>query len=397
MRTMNASALDIDPFADEFLADPWPDLETVREAAPVVFLPRYQVWALARYAEVVRVLREARHFSSASGIGYVDVHSGNAWRTPSIVLEVDKPEHTRTRRILSRILSETVLARLAGHLERSAEELVSRVLDKGEFDAVTELAEPFPVGVLSEAVGLRAPDPAKLLGYGAMAFDGNGPPNARFQHAVADPDGIVPWIDAQCERASLLPAGFGAQLYAEVDAGRISEAEARLLVRSLFSAGIDTTVSALGFAVMLFAQNPGEWAKLRAHPSKAKNAFEEVLRIQPPFVSFFRTTTDTVPLGDVVLPDRAKVLVLLAGAARDPRRWTEPDRFDIDRDTSGQVSFGYGIHRCVGQTLARLEGACMLKALIPRVKEWELCGTPVVRMNNTVRGLERLPVRVVPE
>lgn len=396
MTTTNPVTVDIDPFADEFLADPWPDLESVREAAPVVFLPRYDVWAVARYAEVVQVLREARQFSSAAGIGYVDVHSGNAWRTPSIVLEVDRPEHTRTRRILSRILSETGLARLAGPLERRAEDLVGHLLDKGEFDAVAELAEPYPVGALSEAVGLRAPDPEKLLSYGAMAFDGNGPPNARFQHAVADPDGVVPWINAQCERASLLPAGFGARLYAEVDAGNISEAEARLLVRSLFSAGVDTTVSALGFAVMLFARNPEEWSKLRADPGKAKNAFEEVLRIQPPFVSFFRTTTDTVTLADVVLPERAKVLVLLAGAARDPRRWTEPDRFDINRDTRGQLSFGYGIHRCVGQTLARLEGVSLLKALIPRVKAWEPRGEPVMRMNNTVRGLERLPVRIVP-
>ena len=167
-------------------------------------------------------------------------------------------------------------------------------------------------------------------------------------------------------------------------------------LRGLLSAGLDTTVYALGNALFAFATHPEAWARLRVQPDLARGAFEEVLRFESSVQTFFRTTTTATELGGSELPAGAKILLFLGAANRDPRRWEEPERFDIGRKTTGHVAFGYGIHSCVGQTVARLEGEIILTALAERVERIELAGPPVRRLNNTLRGLARLPLRVTP-
>jgi hypothetical protein len=165
-------------------------------------------------------------------------------------------------------------------------------------------------------------------------------------------------------------------------------------VRALLSAGVDTTVNGLGAALYNLARFPGEWAKLHADPSLARGAFEEAVRFECPVQTFFRTTAADTELAGVALPEGSKVLMFLAAANRDPRRWDDPDRFDITRNAAGHVGFGAGIHMCVGQILARLEGEAMLAALARRVVRLEIAGQPVRRYNNTLRGLKALPLRL---
>ncbi len=135
---------------------------------------------------------------------------------------------------------------------------------------------------------------------------------------------------------------------------------------------------------------------MRAKPELARAAFEEALRFESSVQTFFRTTTTETTLGDVALPAGAKILLFLGAANRDARRWEEPDRFDISRKTSGYVAFGYGIHSCVGQAVARMEGEIVLKALAERIERIELAAPPVRKLNNTLRGLASLPLRVTP-
>ena len=165
-------------------------------------------------------------------------------------------------------------------------------------------------------------------------------------------------------------------------------------MRSLLTAGLDTTVYGLGNALFAFASHPEAWAQLRADPGLARQAFEEVLRFESSVQTFFRTTTCETELGGVQLPEGTKILLFLGAANRDPRRWEAPDRFDLTRRASGHVAFGYGIHACVGQMVARLEGEVVLAALARRAERIELAGEPVRRLNNTLRGLASLPLRV---
>jgi cytochrome P450 len=213
---------------------------------------------------------------------------------------------------------------------------------------------------------------------------------------MANAGPVREWIMSKCSRAALAPGGLGMQIFEAVDAGELSEDEAGMLVRSFLSAGIDTTVYGLGNALYCMARYPEQWRVLRENPNLIRGAFEEVLRFEAPVQSFFRTTTREVEVGGVRLGDGEKVLLLFAAANRDPRRWERPDTFDVTRRAAGHMTFGTGIHGCVGQAVARLETEAILTALARRVASFELMGEPERRLNNTLRGFDRIPLRVVP-
>jgi hypothetical protein len=231
-----------------------------------------------------------------------------------------------------------------------------------------------------------------LLPYGNMVFNSFGPRNAFFDKAVENAAPVLEWLGKQMQRESLAPHGFGAEIHAAVDTGELTAEEAPLVVRSLLTAGVDTTVNGLGAALYCLARFPGQWHRLRADPSLARAAFEEAIRFESPVQTFFRTTTRAVRIGDVEIDEGEKILMFLGAANRDPRQWEAPDRYDVTRRTVGHVGFGAGIHMCVGQMLARLEGEVMLSALARKVASIEITGEPKRRYNNTLRGLASLPV-----
>lgn len=169
-----------------------------------------------------------------------------------------------------------------------------------------------------------------------------------------------------------------------------------MLVRSLLSAGLDTTICSIACALVCFARFPDQWDRVRADPGIARNAFDEVVRFESPVQTFFRTVAKPVTIGDIELPDGAKVLMFFASANRDPRKWDDPDVFDVTRKTGPHVGFGAGIHRCVGEMLSKLEGEILIRALARRVARFELTAEPVPLYNNTLRGYENIPLAVSP-
>jgi hypothetical protein len=388
-------SLDLDPYSESCLTDPRSLHESLREAGPVVYLERYGVFAMARYAEVRAALDDWAAFCSSRGVGLTDFARETPWRPPSLVLEADPPLHTRTRGVLWRAMSGPTLERLRSRFAAEAQRLVESLVARGSIDAVPELAQAYVLSVFPDAVGVVQAGRENLLPYGAMAFNAFGPRNRLFEESFADAARVTAWIDAQCRRDSLEPDGLGAQIHAEADAGEVSEDEAQLLVRSLLTAGLDTTIASLAAGIFAFATHPEEWQRLRAEPGLVRSAFGEILRFMSPVQTFFRTTTRPVEVSGVTIPADAKVLLFLAAANRDPRKWPDPDRFDVARRTTGHVAFGHGIHMCVGQMLARTEIELVLEALVRRVSAIEPCGEPRWRPNNTLRALESLPLRLV--
>jgi cytochrome P450 len=389
-------ALDVDPFAIEFFENPYPAQQALREAGPVVHLDNWNVYAVARYAEVHAVLNDPLTFCSSRGVGLSDFAKEKPWRPPSLILEADPPAHTRTRAVLSRVLSLAVMKQIRDGFVAAAEAEVDALLARGSFDAIADLAEAYPLSVFPDAVGLKQQGREHLLPYAGVVFNAFGPPNELRQTAIERSQPHQAYVQEQCQRDNLAPGGFGACIYARVDAGDITAAEAPMLVRSLLSAGIDTTVNGLGAAVYCLARFPEEWARLRNDPSLARNAFEEAVRFESPVQTFFRTTTKDVDIGGHDIGEGEKILMFLGAANRDPRRWADPDRYDITRKTSGHVGFGAGIHMCVGQLVARLEGEAVLAALARKVATIEITGPVKRRYNNTLRGLESLPITLKP-
>jgi cytochrome P450 len=390
------AGLDVDPFAIEFFENPFPTHEVLREAGPVVHLDKWDVYAVARYAEVHLVLNDPVTFCSSRGVGLSDFAKEKPWRPPSLILEADPPAHTRTRAVLSRVLSPAVMKQIRDGFAAAAEAKVDELLAKGSFDAVADLAEAYPLSVFPDAVGLKQEGREHLLPYAGVVFNAFGPPNQLRQTAIERSQPHQAYVQEQCQRDNLAPGGFGACIHARVDAGDITAAEAPMLVRSLLSAGIDTTVNGIGAAIYCLARFPEEFARLRSDPSLARNAFEEAIRFESPVQTFFRTTTKDVEIGGCKVGVGEKILMFLGAANRDPRRWADPDRYDITRKTSGHVGFGSGIHMCVGQLVARLEGEVMLAALARKVAAIEITGPVKRRYNNTLRGLESLPITLRP-
>ena len=385
----------IDPFSHAFLRDPYPHHESLRETGPVVWLEQYGIWTMARHQEVRDALTDWQTYCSSAGVGLSDFRKEPPWRPPSIILEADPPLHTRTRAVLTRIMSPAAINSLRETFEREAETLVARLAGQGEFDGITDLAEAYPLKVFPDAVGLAEDGRENLLPYGSMVFNSFGPRNDLFETAMANAGPVRDWIMSKCSRAALAPDGLGMQIFEAVDSGELNEIEAGMLVRSFLSAGIDTTVYGLGNALYCFARHPEQWRILRENPKLIRGAFEEVLRFEAPVQTFFRTTTKDVEVGGVRMGDGEKVLLFLAAANRDPRRWDNPATFDVTRRATGHMTFGTGIHGCVGQAIARLESEAILGALTRRVASFELTGEPKLRLNNTLRGFDTLPLRTV--
>jgi len=217
-----------------------------------------------------------------------------------------------------------------------------------------------------------------------------------YEEAFQDAAPVIEWIAQQCQRDALSKNGFGAQIYAATDTGELNEEEAGMLVRSLLTAGLDTTIYGITNALLSFASFPEQWQLLRENPTLLQRSFEEVIRFQSPVQTFFRTTTKPINVGGIDIDSNQKVLLILASANRDPKKWKDPEQFDIRRNASGHVGFGAGIHVCVGQMVARLEAEVIITALLRKVEKITLEGEPVRRLNNTLRGLQSLPLRLHP-
>ncbi|OWJ77896.1 cytochrome P450 [Haematobacter genomosp. 1] len=387
---------DLDPFDHAYFDDPYPAQEALREAGPLVWLSRYGIYAVARYEEVHAVLNDWQTFCSSRGVGLSDFAREKPWRPPSLVLETDPPEHDRARAVLQRVLSPVVMRRLKEDFAAAADRLVADLVARGGIDGISDLAEAFPLSVFPDAVGLCREGREHLLPYAGLAFNAFGPDNRLRREALERAAPHVAWVTEQCRRENLSPDGFGAAVHAAVDTGEITSEEAVLLCRSLLTAGLDTTVNGIGAALYCLARFPEEFARLRDDPSLARAAFEEGIRFESPVQTFFRTTTRPAEIGGALIPEGAKVLMFLASANRDPRRWEAPEVYDIGRRASGHVGFGSGVHMCVGQLLARLEGEVVLAALARRCAGIELSGAPLRSYNNTLRGLAALPLRLIP-
>ena len=388
--------LTVDPYALENLMEPHAMHEQVREAGPVVYLDTYGVWAMARYEQVNAALKDYETFSSAAGAGLSNFQKEKPWRTPSLLLEADPPFHTRAREIVGPVIAPPVIKALRGGFEHEAVSLVNQLVTLGSFDAVTQLAEVYPLKVFGDAVGLPEEGRENLLPYANMVFNGFGPRNQVLAEAMANAQPVQQWIAHACSREVLRPGSFGAEIWAAVDTGKVPQEWGAMLVRSLLSAGLDTTINGIAATIYAFASNPEQWSVLRQDPSLAKSAFEETIRWESSVQTFFRTTTREVEVAGVRIPTGEKVLLMLGAANRDPRRWSNPDSFDIRRNSSGHVGFGMGIHRCVGQTVARVEVEILLTALVERVERIELAGKPQRKPNNTMRSWSSLPVTVYP-
>lgn len=380
----------VDLFSDDVLADPYPYLRDLRDLGPVVRLEAHDLLAVTRFDDVRRVLDDDTTFVSGQGVALNDVVNEFGRGT---TLMSDGDEHRTQREIIGRPLTPRALADLRPDAQRIADALVDRVVAHETFDAVTDLAQVLPTTWVPDLLGWPTEGRERLVDWAAAVFDVQGPLNER---ATAAADGAME-LGAYAQMlagADLPPECFGARIQRAAAAGEIEPDRCPMLFVDYLAPSLDTTISAIGNAMWLFATHPDQWQLLRAEPHRVKAAFNEALRMESPISCFTRVARVATDVGGVEVPADARLLLSFASANRDERRWDDPDRFDITRESAGQIAFGHGEHACVGMGLARLEGASVLSALVERVATIELDGEPIRKPNNLIRSFESIPVRI---
>jgi cytochrome P450 len=384
---------DVDLFADDALAEPYEHYRRLRDLGPVVWLSAHDLYAVARYADVRSVLDNPEVFCSGQGVGFNDLINTVGLGT---TLMSDGDQHRRLRSVILRPLTPKALAQLRPEAQALADQLADELVMRGTFDAVSDLAEVLPSNWVPELLGWPDDSRDRLIDWGSANFDALGPPNARTD---AGGTGLMEMAMYAIHLAqTTLPEGsMAAGILDAAARGEIDAAQCPLAIIDYLAPSLDTTISALGNALWLFATHPDQWQLLRRDPDRVKHAFNEVLRIETPISSFTRVTTRAIEIDGVEVPAGARVMVSYASANRDERHWDEPDVFDITRNSAGHVAFGYGDHACAGMGLARLEGAAVLGALVERVERFELTASPVRKLNNLIRSFASLPTAVYPE
>jgi cytochrome P450 len=310
-----------------------------------------------------------------------------------IVLCSDDPEHAAMRRVLIAPLMPRELRLLTEKITTEADALIERLVAKKRFDAATELAQYLPVTIVSELVGLPEDGRERMLDWAAANFDCFGPINRRTEAAFPIVEEMVNFAFTQCVPEKLKPGSWAARIWEAADRGEIRHEQCPVMMNDYMGPSLDTTIFATGAAIMLLATNPDQWDILRGNPGLIPNAVNEVVRIESPIQNFSRVATVDYEVDGLILEAGSRVIVSYGAANRDPRKWENPDRFDVNRRAMDHVGFGHGVHQCIGNNLARMEITALLTALARRVERLELHGSER-HINNVLRGFRHLDVSV---
>jgi cytochrome P450 len=379
-----------DIYTDAALAEPYEHYRAIRDAGPAVWLDSHDAYAIARYAEARAVLADDTSYLSANGIALNE--PANA-AILGCTLASDGELHARLRRVVAHRLTPRALHPMREAIQTQADALVDELVDGGSFDAVTDLARALPLSIVPDFVGWPTDGREHLLEWAGANFDSFGPLNERGLAAMPLCGAMAGFAAETVQSGNVLPGSLAAGVLEAVGRGEVTAEQSMMLMLDYIAPSIDTTISAIGSAIWLFAEHPDQWQLLRDDPSLVPSAFTEILRFESPIRAFGRRVGTSTRIGDVDIDEGAQLLVIYASANRDERQWDSPDVFDVTRDARAQLGFGYGVHACAGQSLARMETESLLAALARRVDGFEI-GEPVRALNNLIRAFGSLPVTV---
>ncbi|MHB8376362.1 MAG: cytochrome P450 [Dehalococcoidia bacterium] len=354
-------------------ANPYPVFAAMRANAPVVKMGPLGLWAVSRYDDVLRVLRDPETFSSEVSAA---VLAGEPAR-PSMIFN-DPPVHTRLRGLISKAFTPRMVELQRPAVQAYCDRLVNALCASEDADLVAGLAYPLPVMVIANMLGVGDGDMATFKRWSDAIIENIG--TALFVGDDGAMDAINVEFDAYFKarldklRRDSEDNLLSGLVHAETEDGRLSEDDLLVICRLLLVAGNETTTGLIVNAVRVFSEFPHVVTDLRARPALIPAAIEEVLRYYAPFAATFRRASRDVEIAGVHVPKDDRVIVLMASANRDERQFERPDEFIIGRDPNRHVSFGMGIHYCLGAPLARMEAEIALRTLLPRITAVRIAG-----------------------
>ncbi|MEY2569856.1 MAG: hypothetical protein QOE63_206 [Acidimicrobiaceae bacterium] len=395
----DVSALYWDPYDEALDDDPYPVWKRLRDEAPVYRNDDLDFWALSRFDDVEGAHKDVATYSSSHGT--VLERMGPQAATNRMMIFLDPPDHTVLRSLVSRAFTPRRVGGIEDHIRQICKDLLDPQVGAGGFDFVQDFAAQLPSRVISSLVGVPPEDQetTRQLVDGMFHIEpGVGMVNDTSVTSALELAVYLSELTAarQAEpRADLISALVQAEITEGTGARRrLSADECTEFAILLYTAGTETVAKLLGNAAVVLAAHPDQRADLAVDHELIPNAVEELLRYEPPSPVNGRWTTRAVELHGDVIPVGSKVLLLTGSAGRDERAYPGPDRFDIRRSMAHHLTFGYGVHFCIGAALARLEGRIGLEETLRRFSEWDVDAAGVERAHtSTVRGYRRVPIR----
>ncbi|MGK8466130.1 cytochrome P450 [Nocardia cyriacigeorgica] len=400
MTAASVEPLIFDPYDYAFHEDPYPVYRRLRAEAPLYYNPDLDFWALSRHADVFAGFRDATRLSSANGVSLDPAAWGPHAHHVMSFLAMDDPRHMRMRRLVFKGFTPKRVAEMTDRIRELTLEHLEPGLAGEKLDWIEDFAGKLPMDVISEMLGVPAADRAEIRRLADLVVhreDGVlDVPMGAIEASVAL-IGYYTEMVAQ-RREQPLDDLTSALLDAEIDGDRLTDQEIIGFMFLMVVAGNETTTKLLGNALYWGAHNPGEYAKVAADPGLVPDWVEETLRYDTSSQIVARTATVDIPLHGGVIPAGAKVLLAIGSANRDSEVFEDADSYRIERNDKGSlVSFGAGVHFCLGAHLARLEATVALEEFAARTRSYEVHEPEVERVHSTnVRGFARLPISVRP-
>jgi cytochrome P450 len=407
MNDMTPPALDrappaFDPLDPAFIADPYPFYRALRETAPVFKTPQ-GFWLMTRYEDVAFALRDKRFGKDFAG-NMIRRYGTDRMDEPAIanlantMLVQDPPDHTRLRGLVTKAFTARRVADMRPRIRALVDEQLDRVIDKGGMDVMRDLAHRLPVIVICDMLGIpeehRAPFLASSNVNGRI-LEPVPMTRAELDQANMSTKMAGIYFNQLCELRRREPKDdLTTELVRAEEAGdKLSAAELEANIGLLFGAGHETTTNLIGNGLLALHRHPDQWERLKADPSLIPNAIDELLRFDSSVQLTGRVTHAEVEVGGVTIPGQESIVMLLGAANRDPAQYPDPDTLDVSRHNIRPLSFGGGIHHCLGAQLAKHEAELTFTALIERLPNLTLPekDAPAWRRSFTLRGLSKLP------
>lgn len=386
--------LRFDPYDWQTHEDPYPVYRRLRDEAPLYYSEERDFWALSRYADVLTGFRDVARLSNEQGVALEREQVRAATEVMSF-LAMDPPRHDHLRNLVSRGFTPRRVRDLEPQVRQLATQHIDAFVEQGRCDFIADFAGRLPMDVISEMIGVPDGDRQTLRTWADLVVH-REPGEERVPPAgMAAAANILRYFAEHVAERRKRPSDdlTDALIRAEVDGERLSDRDILAFLFLMIIAGNETTTKLLGNAVYWAWKHPDQRAKLRADSRLVEGWVEETLRFDPSSQLLARTATCAIELYGRTIPAGARVALLVGSANRDERYWQEPERFDVERDTTGSLAFGQGTHFCLGASLARLEGRVALEEVLRRLPDFEVQPQGIERVHSSnVRGFAALPL-----
>ncbi|POX53872.1 cytochrome P450 [Streptomyces sp. Ru72] len=401
------SALAFDPWDPAFVADPYPAYAELRARGRVHWFEPTGQWLVPHHADVSALLRDRRlgrtyqHRFTHEEFGRTappPEHEPFHTLNDHGMLDLEPPDHTRIRRLVSKAFTPRTVEQLKPYVRDLAGELVARLVEAGGGDLLTDVAEPLPVAVIAEMLGIPEADRGQLRPWSAdiCGMYELGPSEETARRAVRASVEFSEYLrELIAERRKEPGEDLISGLIAAYDEGdRLTEQEMISTCVLLLNAGHEATVNATVNGWWALFRHPDQLAALRADHTLVPSAVEELMRYDTPLQLFERWVLDEIEIDGTVIPRGAEIAMLFGSANHDPAVFTDPERLDLTRRDNPHISFSAGIHYCIGAPLARIELAASMTALLERAPTLRPAAEPKRKPNFVIRGLEGLSVEI---